>query len=187
MGNFSLYKFDVLSNGTVDVRFLRYKKSFIPHGCSLPIRSVQWTKDNILIFAERNVRGRACEPQFYFDIYTLDSQLEEKHVALDASICASTAGDVSLFRIDPDRNIYYYAQNNVLHVLDAKTCTQIWSTPVPPRPNFSTELQFNVKNRILQSYFQGVMLHIPETRPEQAIEPECFWTQFFSSAKCFVE
>jgi hypothetical protein len=56
-GNFSLYKFDVLSNGTVDVNFLRYKNSFIPRGCSLPIRSVQWTKDNILIFAERNVRG----------------------------------------------------------------------------------------------------------------------------------
>lgn len=118
----------------------------------------------------------------------MSNDLTHKCVALDASICPSESGDVSLFRYDPDRNIYYYAQASVLRVLDAKTCTEIWSTPLPQGiPTWHTEVQFNVKSRILQSISNGIMLRVPETRPEQPLEEECFWTQFFNSAKCFVE
>jgi len=56
-GNFSLYQFSVLDNSTVDVQHVAYRKSFIPKGCSPPIRSVQWTKGGPIIFAEHNVRG----------------------------------------------------------------------------------------------------------------------------------
>eukprot|EP00029_Vermamoeba_vermiformis_P012977 TRINITY_DN7915_c0_g1_i1.p1 TRINITY_DN7915_c0_g1~~TRINITY_DN7915_c0_g1_i1.p1 ORF type:complete len:455 (-),score=92.81 TRINITY_DN7915_c0_g1_i1:87-1451(-) len=186
-GEMSLYLFNVSTNGTV-VKHLKYKSSFIPKGCSPPIRTVQWKKDGILIFAERNPKGRACEPQFYFDIYTVNDNLDETHVALDASICPSASGDVSLFRYDPDRNIYYYAQASVLRVLDAKTCTELWNMPLPKSlPDWHTELQFNVKNGILLHITNGIMLRVPETRPEQPVEEECFWTQFFNSTKCFVE
>ncbi len=55
-GNMSLYQFNVSGKSTV-VKHLKYKSSFIPKGCSPPIRSLQWSKDGILIFAERNPRG----------------------------------------------------------------------------------------------------------------------------------
>ena len=118
----------------------------------------------------------------------MNDRLDDSHIALDSSVCSSENGDVVLFKFDPERNIYYFAQQKALHVLDAKTCSELWSTQLPSSiPDWCNELQFNVKNGVLLSHYQGIMLRVPDTRPEQPIETECLFTQFFNSAQCFVD